>query len=205
MLVDTALYVRWDPRAPGETREIVRLPVRSVYIDAQGVYWQVGFMPRHAVAAGSDRLYSIEGVDFTIRAHDLSGNLVLVIHVNQEPIGIPTGAIQAYKDSVRAEAGSPAAEAYVRGILDQLPFPDVYPVLDRIRVDASGRIWVRAYGAAEQQWYIFDQTGEYQGAMRMPAALEVLAIERDVILGRWTDELGVVSARVYNLPDQLVR
>jgi hypothetical protein len=69
MLVDTALYLRWDPSAPGDSREIVHLPVRSVCIDAEGVYWPVGFMPRHAVAAGSDRLFSIEGVDFSIRAH----------------------------------------------------------------------------------------------------------------------------------------
>ena len=205
MLVDTALYVRWDPAAPSETREIVRLPVRSVYVDSEGAYWLVGFMPRHAVAAGSDRLYSIEGVDFTIRAHDLSGNLMLVIRVDQEPTSIPPDALQAYKDSAIASAGNPASEPYVRVILDQLPFPDRYPALDRIRIDASGRVWVCAYASADQQWYVFDEDGEFQAAITIPAALEVVAIERDVILGQWTDELGVVSARVYDLPERLIR
>jgi hypothetical protein len=130
---------------------------------------------------------------------------VLVIRVDQEPIGIPPDAIQAYKDSVIADAGNPVSLAYARRILEELPFPDWYPALDRIRVDRRGRVWVRAYGSAEQQWYIFDQHGEYQGAIRIPAALEVLSIEHDVILGRWTDELGVVSVRVYDLPDQLIR
>ena len=205
MLVDTALYVRWDPAAPNETGQIVRLPVRSVYVDSEGAYWLVGFMPRHAVAAGSDRLYSIEGVDFTIRAHDLSGNLVLVIRVDHEPTSIPPVALQAYKDSAIASAGNPASEPHVRGILDQLPFPDRYPALDRIRIDASGRVWVRAYASADQQWYVFDEDGEFQAAITIPTALEVVAIERDVILGQWTDELGVVSVRVYDLPERLIR
>jgi len=200
MLEDTALYARWHPASPHDIRELLRLPVRSVYIDSDGVYWPVGFMPHHALVAAGDRVYSIEGDDFEIREHDTNGELRLVVRVNGEKWTIPPAALQLYKDSVIAAAGSPLAEGYVSEVLGEMPFPETYPALDRIHVDTRGRLWVREYprpSLPEHRWHIFDLTGEHQGSLRVPVELEILAIRSDTLLGQWTDQLGVVSVRGY--------
>jgi hypothetical protein len=209
MIEDAAgTYATLDPVDSAGPQPLLTMSERGIYTDQEGRFWSIPFMPRHAVTLSPDRVYATSGEAFSFRGYRLDGPLAIDVSVGYAPRPITPEEIATYKAERRAELREREERAAQRGMvinqppLDDLPYPDVYPVLDDIRTDAEGMIWVREYvpaDSAPQTWHVFDRAGEYRARVRLPSGLHVLEIERDAIYGRWTDELGVRSARVYPL------
>ncbi|NJD17890.1 MAG: hypothetical protein FIA95_01190 [Gemmatimonadetes bacterium] len=93
--------------------------------------------------------------------------------------------------------------------------PRSKPVFDRVLVDASGRVWVRAFpeeslgildqrlgpavGATGLVWSVFDTAGVWAGDLHLPPGFDLLAASGDLLYGVSTDSLGVQSVRVFGL------
>lgn len=103
----------------------------------------------------------------------------------------------------RAEEFGDAGEDYARTLrrrIDEYPQPESLPAYSRFVVDDLGRLWVREFslpGAVERTWYLFRGDGVWLGALRVPAALEIMEMTAGRVVGRTRDELGVERAVVY--------
>jgi hypothetical protein len=202
-------YAYLDPIGAADPQTLVSLSDASTYTDQEGRFWSVPFMPRHALTLSPDRVYTITGEAFSFRGYNkLDGELAIDVSVGYTPRPITPDEIATYKADRRAELREREEQAAQRGMvvlyppLDDLPYPDAYAALDDIRTDSEGMIWVREYmptDSAPQSWHVFDESGEYHAHLQLPSGLHVMHIERDAIYGRWINELGVRSVRVYPL------
>ncbi len=90
-------------------------------------------------------------------------------------------------------------EAYTRhaAFADTLPAHDI-----RMKVDSEGNLWVRLRSedaVGDKMWSVFDQAGVWLGDVRTPRRLRITEIVADAALGVWSDDLDVLSVRVYGL------
>lgn len=199
---DTAIYAWWDPSAPDSFVPTLKMPVQNTYIDRNSNLWSVPFTPRSAEAVGSASVISTEGSDFVFDHHLARGRHVLRVTADFERRTITAEELQRYKDERIAEVRDQAQRAQIERRFDDLPFPDRYPAVDRVLIDALGEFWIRLYNPDEaeaQAWHVFKQSGEHVAFVRIPSGLDVHDVQEDAILGRWTDELGVRTVRVYAL------
>jgi hypothetical protein len=67
----------------------------------------------------------------------------------------------------------------------------------------DGELWVRRPDdgplAEDRVWDVFDEAGVWRATLRTPAEFVIQAVRGDQVLGIWTNEMGVSSARVYEL------
>lgn len=202
MIQDTVNYAQWDPLAPELLDTIVRIPVRTTYIDEDARLWPVAFTPRAVEAIGSAQLVSTGGATLSFNVHAPDGRHLLGVRVDYAARPIASTELAEYKDNRVASARDQAARAALERRLEELPFPSHYPVLDAALVDSEGDIWVRLYNpdeAAPQSWHVFDGSGRHLAFVQTPAGLSISDIQEDEIVGRWRDELGVRTVRVYAL------
>ena len=84
--------------------------------------------------------------------------------------------------------------------LAAVPYPESKPTLDQLVVDTEGRLWAQVIGLnAENGWLIFDVEGALVARASLPAALRVLHIGPDHILGVRQDELEVEYVELYGI------
>lgn len=60
------------------------------------------------------------------------------------------------------------------------------------------------YGG-EQEWFVFDRTGVWQGVVSTPASLEITDVGEDYILGLARDELDAQQVRLYRIRGRAAR
>ena len=80
--------------------------------------------------------------------------------------------------------------------------PDAYPAHARLLGDTRGYLWVESFPQdweSGTSWSVFAADGVWLGDLWMPAGFHALEIGDDYVLGRFTDELGRESIRVYAL------
>jgi hypothetical protein len=201
-------YAYFDPRSLAEPTSIVTIENEATYTDAEGRFWPIPFVARHSIATSPDRLYVATGDAFGYEAYGTDGSLLLDVAVYHDPQPLTSEAIDAYKEQRRAELQQRAEQAARQGMvvreppLDELPYPDVLPVIDDLLIDAAGLVWLRAYthsASDAHAWHVFDAEGEYRAVVRIPPGLRVMRVEEEAVLGSWTDDLGVRTLRVYSL------
>lgn len=95
---------------------------------------------------------------------------------------------------------------------EEIPRVDELPRMGAMLVDAADRIWVKAYDPVEDahwlggwaggeggRWIVLDPEGEVIGRVDIPPDLVPLFIGRDLLLGRYRDELGVQYLSVHRV------
>ena len=85
---------------------------------------------------------------------------------------------------------------------DAMFIPDVLPPYTRFVVDDQNRLWIEEGHApveSTREWWGFKDDGTPVGSIRVPAELELYEITSSTVLGKWTDEDGAESVRVYRL------
>lgn len=99
---------------------------------------------------------------------------------------------------------TPNAES--RRWVNEIPHADSMPVYrGTILLDSEANIWARHYSSpldSIAQWDVFNPEGQYVGTVEIPLAFELFQVGSDEVIGRWRDELGVESIRVYGLVKQ---
>jgi len=121
---------------------------------------------------------------------------------------VTSGDIDGYRRA-RIENEADETQRQINEVLvDAIPFPEAFPAYRDLMVDSEGNLWVEAYrkpdesrlgGNDEARWTVFDPTGRMLGDMLMPEGLDIYQIGTDFVLGRWTDDLDVQHAVVYEL------
>lgn len=89
-----------------------------------------------------------------------------------------------------------------RELLENMPFPEVFPVFSGIVLDATNHLWVRRFqkpGEETSPWWIFDPDGRLLFEITTPPDVRIVEIGRDYVLGIVTDDLDVEHVVEYGL------
>lgn len=91
----------------------------------------------------------------------------------------------------------------LREILEQLPYPDHLPFVERMIPDETGGLWIKVFpGYPELEgsnWLALDGDAEAVGRVAVPDTLDLTHVGRDFVLGTVRDELGVQRVVRYRL------
>jgi hypothetical protein len=90
----------------------------------------------------------------------------------------------------------------IEAVLDELKPPRDLPLVDAIRADLLGNLWVRTYDnltTASATWLVLTSTGKPLAVGVMPRALDIREIGSDYVLGILPDADGVQHVVVYDL------
>ena len=161
------------------------------------------------------RLAFVDTEAFSVRSISLDDGSPTRILRRDEPVQEVTGEhVEAYVDWMadrnityggysreQAEASKPRWR--------NRPRAATLPVLQSIRLDAAGNLWVEPYslpGAEVPPFEVYDSDGNWLGSVAMPPGLSLVDRPRigfeigdDYVLGVWFDELGVQYVRLYGL------
>lgn len=129
-----------------------------------------------------------------------SGQLLRILRLADFPLALTADAVVAERNARLGNNPDPLS----RQIVDQLPDPDSRPAYAQVLVDAEAAIWLRPFlGRSErggpESWQVLDSAGMWLGGVEVMESLRVMSVESDVVLGIWTDSLGVEHPRVHRL------
>jgi len=154
-------------------------------------------------AAAGDRFYVADNERYEIRIYSMTGRLIQIIRKETIPVPLEASRVQAYEDSVIATIGE-RARPQMRTVFATIPPPpSTYPAFaPAICVDADLNLWVKESeqpGDPRSSWSVFSPTGKFLGLVEIPAAIEVLEIGSDYVLGLHRDELDVEYVQYFRL------
>lgn len=152
------------------------------------------------VATHGDAIFRGNGTAMQIEELSPSGQLLRIFRLVDYPLELTREVVLAE----RAARLGVDPHPLVRQIVDQLPDPESRPAYAQVLVDAEAAVWLRPYlGRSEQggpeSWLVLDSTGTWLGRVDVMEGLRVMSVESDVLLGVWTDSLGVERPRVHRL------
>ncbi len=167
------------------------------------------FSPSPAHDVFGNCLYVIAGDDFDVRIFSSRGQLVRIVHNAGEPEAVSEGHRIAWIDDALGAQVPEAARPQVRRAMEHIPTPEKLPVYNDVIVDAHGYVWLQEYTpligpgrywtGSGRWWVVLDPRGKLLGRVKMPVVLDVFDIGSDYVLGRWQDENGEESVRMYRL------
>jgi hypothetical protein len=166
------------PRMQGNTRP----PIYS--------WRQRPFARDLAIAVDGARLHAGDGSSWEVRTWDGSGRLIRILRV-QVPVEPVTPELRAsFIESEFAgnTEGFRARSIQQQRLLDQATYPAALPAFSALRVDRTGRLWVRRYPKpmdTTQEWWVFTADARYMGRVEIPAAFSVEDIGADYIAGNY--------------------
>lgn len=200
---DSVTFGRYRP-ADGAFQRLGRLQAGVSYVRNDGATMRVTglpFAPIGVVAARGDGFWTASGDRFVVDAHDARGRRVLSVRAEAAPAAVEERHREREAAAI-AEGDDPSARQAARRLLDEMPVPTTFPLLDRMLVDADGNVWVREYLVDRDQparWRVFSPEGRYLSRVMTPAGFQVMEIGRDHVLGVARDEMDEESVRMYAL------
>lgn len=204
---DTVVLLRFD--RDGRLRDTVgRFAGPEMYLDiSHGLVTREGviFGRNTSFAVGRDRVFAAETGHYEIVESDLSGSTVRKIRRNVEPQRASPDDVQQYRKFLldRNLAGTPGAfRMSAARRVHALPHRNTLPVLDAMKVDVDGNLWVehfRAPGSRSGEWDVFSPGGKWLGTVQTPEGFQITEIGRDYVLGVAISDLEVEEVRLYQL------
>jgi hypothetical protein len=88
-------------------------------------------------------------------------------------------------------------------LLREIKPRDRFPLIDQIRADLAGNLWVRTfdnYGTPVATWVIFSPQGTPIALAATRRSLNVLEIGKDYLIGSRRDDDGVELVDLYTFP-----
>lgn len=166
------------PRTQGTTRP----PVYS--------WRQRPFTRGVATAVDGERLHAGDGSSWEIRTWDGSGRLTRILRVRLplEPVTPELRAAFINEEFAGNTAAYRERVIQQQRLLDPATYPATLPAYSALRVDRSGRLWVRRYPKpleTTSEWWVFTADARYIGRVDVPSALIVEDIGSDYIAGSY--------------------
>lgn len=158
----------------------------------------LAFSPEAMVAAGYGII--VAGVSDVpeIQMWDSNGVATRTIYLDLPQKHVTDAEIEQYVDRRRSRLlsmrRSTASRQRELRILEQVEFPDYYPLFDRLLVAASGEIWVRAYVSAQDTiatWHVFRTDGDPEGQLTMRSDWSLLHAGHQYLIIKALDSLDV--------------
>ena len=164
-----------------------------------------GFGKNFVYAADRDRIYVGTADRVVIDVLTPDGRLVRSIRALDVDLTVAPEVIDTYKERARAsiadlpEQARPEAERQV----SEMKLPTSKPAYSSFLIDSDGNVWVAEYRLLSlpgtPRWAVFDPEGGLVTVVAVPAGLRVLAITRDRLIGRSSDDLGVQHVVAYTI------
>jgi hypothetical protein len=187
---------------------------RFVFVDGRGALHGPAAFPFAMTPAvrGAEVLVA-HTERFEVLAFHASGALRRIVRRVMEPPAVTQGDVDEWRrlqlEGIRGAAGEmrgPAGDRRPR-LIEAMTFPRTHAVLDLVKADAEGNLWVRhapppnVSGArvASRDWSVFDAQGRWLGVLVMPPNVNPMEIGADYLLGVAYDDLGVESVARYGL------
>ncbi len=154
------------------------------------------------LGAGVGGIVTAYGGRFELRWFDSNGTPTRVVRAEIEP----TVVTDAVKSRVlRSEAATAARRRQVAREGPAVPqhWAATLPVIARVRMDRTGRVWVRRWTFDDEstaEWIVFSVNGQPIARVTLPGTFSFHDAGADYLLGRHTDDDGVQSVRMYRLP-----
>lgn len=135
------------------------------------------FFPRSLFAISENgHFYAARTEKFSISVFNNTGELINKIEQSIEPIPLSRRELLKKYDNINSPLGEGVASTMIREA-DNLP--DHWPVLQSMRSDDEGRIWVstRVKGFEVVNWWVLTENGEVVGQFTWPVDRYILEIQ----------------------------
>ncbi len=180
----------------------------------------VAFSPYMTVAPTGDRICFGRPVRYEISCLDASGKLAMSIRREVAVVGVTNAAREAYRQKVRTPTPSPGhsppSQSRLDAIAARVHFAATFPAYEQLFAGVDGEVWVREFSEeartrvvaepplerATTRWDVFDRSGRWVAAVRLPARLSLRQVGRDFVLGVSTDDDGVERVSLLRLGRQ---
>lgn len=176
----------------------------------------LNFAPVGVFAAGESHFFTGFGDQYSIRVLDREGKLIRIIRRAWTPERVMAADVTRYVDAWARRSlkpGDPDAARKRQAVRDAR-YAETVPAFVEFRVDARGRLWVRAANLADapacggclhegmsgvSTWSVFDSNGRWVSDVRMPPRFHPRDIGADYILGVQLDDDDVPTIAMYRL------
>lgn len=159
---------------------------------------ELPFGNRTITASLGQRIIIGNNRDFALKLFDRLGTLEAIWRFPGllDPLG--SDEVQQFR-----EAAGDGPRARTTGeLLEQFGTSSERPAFDRILQAAEDEIWVRRYrwdSGEDQVWWVISTVGDLLGFVRVPAHLEVRAVDASRVFTVTEDELGVQRIEIFPL------
>ena len=195
--------VRWSPDDPQRVETVTTVDSgRGLLANEIGLGVGAPLVAVAGRAAGPGNVYVTPGDVFEYRRYGLDGVLERIVRVAESAEVITADDIEEITAALIQSSDERDREA-LRRIYAEITFPENFPMVDELFVDAERHVWLRRYrrpqAENDQIFHVFDRDGIFVGTVHLPADLDFRMATRDRLIGRWRDEMEVQSVRVYEL------
>lgn len=156
------------------------------------------FLKGFRAAAHDDRIAVANTERPEVRLYTAGGELVRIVRWPATPRRPDDGVKQQFTDE-EVERAREQDEASVRRRVAEAPWPAELPVIDELRFDSEGRLWVLPAFQDESEWLVFNPEGALLGRLPVPDGFTPTEIEADRVVGVVRDELDVSRVVVLRL------
>jgi len=184
--------------------ELLNVRLRDVGASHVRVPVPVHYSPQALATAGSKGIWISDATHYEIARYNPNGGLSLLIRRALEPVAVrPEDVVELLQHARRRLQGrTPTEIGREIGLLEASPAASVFPVFDRVHLDAQENLWVGPVRGAAQsgnRWDVFDPTGRLIADVVLPVALTPTDMGIDYLVGYWKDTLDVEYVSVYGL------
>ena len=168
----------------------------------------LAFSPEAMVAAGYGMI--VAGVSDVpeIQMWDPNGIATRAVYLDLPQRSVTDAEIEQYMERRRSTLlsmrRSTASRQRELRILEQVEFPDHYPLFDRLLAAASGEVWVRAYVTRQDTiatWHLFRSNGDPKGQLMMPSDWSLLHAGHQFLIIKALDNLDVEYLQIVKVID----
>jgi len=159
------------------------------------------FEPRLAAAAGGDRVVLSDCRVSELQVIDPNEGLRQIIRWPSSVESVTEEDVRLYRQ-VRLENLAEEQQRQARQLLDAKTVSLQLPVCDEIRMDPSGRTWVRLFARpaeTQRRWLVFAEDGRPLFSVDIPPASRVVSVGEDRLVTIQADPSGGNLVRVYTL------
>jgi hypothetical protein len=160
------------------------------------------FAPGPVSDVGTDGFHYGSGESFEIRRYDTTGNPDMLIRRAHDVRDLDNVAITLYKGERLSLLRPGAQTAPLRQALDNVPYPERLPAVQRLFIDRDRMVWVQEYthpADAETRWSVFDPTGVWITDVMVPNGVEILDVSGNHVLVLVRDESDIEIVRLHTL------
>jgi hypothetical protein len=155
------------------------------------------------VAIGPERIYIADSASFPVRVHPVPTGPATRIDGARMPPPVSGPHIAAYRERrLVAARSSRRADATLTEtkLLDAIPFPSHVPALNKLLVDASGRVFAQQYpeqGWQRQQYFVYSPAGTLVAQLTGPERASIVDVRADRVLVIRRDADDVAHVEVH--------
>ena len=200
----------WSPLEGGSRDTVATVVALRLYVWEENGEVEAVEIPFQAqptwTHSPQDEIFLGLAQGFEVRVLGRDGGLLEVIRWAYELEPVTSDELSSFAEEVRLFLQEHPSEGRFWAPLEDLPIADYKPAYSRLLVDDQGLLWVQQFGrwslygpGPSDQWWVFDTSGRWLGAVVMPPDLTVLAVEKDFVIGVFLDALDVQNIRLHRL------